>query len=832
MLETARSRTEGNLAQAPMQRIAGWRRWRGRRAAWLGATALLLVPLTGRGAEPGAPRSGDFSRQRRFVKRMAARLAPHAGILPSYTSDRGKEVHTRPIQVLRYLRRQGFEVRNAAGLRGTLAALKSERYRTLPPVLVVQREGSTGSLEVEVEVGLPPGETPEGKTFLLTPEGSAGAEATRLAASSVDPVVRGKVGARAQGKGVDGQERALWKVRLALPEALPWGYHTLALSEGEAAPMSLIVAPTRMPEPPGKTWGVNLNVGGMENYTKAAELVRWLGAQGAAFVVASPLFHTDPGALLTYPNIDDKLSPYAPGTTVAHNPWLIDPAPIARAQGCAVPKPAQVETPSARAAREAGREGGPAVALAQRWAILRGQLEGLYENFRSEHLQHNTPEARAFAAFREQRGAAKLRAFALNGALSAYFREKDANDHWGWPVWPEAYRNPASSEVQAFAAKHEQQIGFHEYVAWRAAQQVAALERAALDAGMFGVVRDTPVGVVPDGSDGWTNSGYFARGYQAGAPPDSGAPLGQGWGSMVLEPRALRAAAYVPWIERVRSMFEGGAAARVDHGFLVQRIFAVPVGAPARKGIYLGYRPEDTLAILALEMARAKAPFAVLEDLGTRPEGLAELMRRFATQGMDVFKWSGRADDGTFLPPAEGRREQAMLVLSSLDIGSLAAWWSGRDIDVAYERGRYGTNTNARDADRTARRRECEQMVEALVRFQNTRPDEPALQPLVTARGEQRAPTEAEIVPAMLAFFGATAPKMLVINAADLLSAADVPNVPGTLHADNFTGPEPSAQGLSASSAVANNLEVLNRLRPRPQPPGAASQGSGADAAR
>lgn len=281
MSESARTRTGARLIEAATRGSQEGRCRRSLRAAGLGAVVLVLLSLTAWSGRSDAIPSRSSESSRPNARRWGPVLGRHASILRSYTDDRGKQVVVRPEEVLRYLGSQGVDVSTQQGLRLALTAFKGERFRTLPPVLVVQREGSTGALALEVEVGLPPGETPEGKRFTLTPEGPDGKAPIPLETKAFEPVTRGRSRAKAQGKGPDGQQRALWKVRFQAPD-LPWGYHTLALEQGDqTARMSLVVAPTRMPEPPGKTWGVNLNVGSMNSYTEAAELVHWLGQQGA-----------------------------------------------------------------------------------------------------------------------------------------------------------------------------------------------------------------------------------------------------------------------------------------------------------------------------------------------------------------------------------------------------------------------------------------------------------------------------------------------------------------------------------------------------------------------
>ena len=116
---------------------------------------------------------------------------------------------------------------------------------------------------------------------------------------------------------------------------------------------------------------------------------------------------------------------------------------------------------------------------ALKWPLF----EVLYQHFRERHLERPeaSERARAFRAFQASGGEA-LRRFALHEAL----QEKFNKDAWGWPVWPEDYRDPQSQAVQDFAesAAGRERIEFYQYLQWKAQVQLDAAARLARRLGL------------------------------------------------------------------------------------------------------------------------------------------------------------------------------------------------------------------------------------------------------------------------------------------------------------------------------------------------------------
>ncbi len=116
------------------------------------------------------------------------------------------------------------------------------------------------------------------------------------------------------------------------------------------------------------------------------------------------------------------------------------------------------------------------------------------------------------AAFREfqARGGAALRRHALFDTLQEHFSRTDPHC-WGWPAWPQAYRDPESAAVAAFADEASQRVEFFEYLQWQVALQLGAARRRAEELGLgVGVYQDLAVSVDRGGAEVWSNPSLYA----------------------------------------------------------------------------------------------------------------------------------------------------------------------------------------------------------------------------------------------------------------------------------------------------------------------------------
>jgi 4-alpha-glucanotransferase len=478
---------------------------------------------------------------------------------------------------------------------------------------------------------------------------------------------------------VSHQENGRWYMLrdLPLPADLPLGYHRLEIDLEFAGREScaLVVTPDKCFEPRelaanSKIWGVAVqlyalrseNNWGIGDFSDLAELLRLASSAGAGFIGISPvhaLFPSDP----------TLYSPYSASSRHALNIMFIDVASVLEVQGSRQAQ-AIMADPGFRArlaqVRAATQVDYPAVA-----SLKMSVLRAAFERFRTEHLARHTARAAACRAFQRERGEA-MRLHTLFDAIDGYLRRHHGTGA-GWHNWPEEYRAPGGEAVRRFAQEHADEVDFHAYLQWVAAEQLGAVRQLArdlkLDVGLYG---DYAVGVNASGSETWSDQSLYCTGAAIGAPPDPLGPNGQEWGIPPQDPRQLRRTAYAPFAALVRASMRNCGALRLDHVMALFRQWWVPRGFKSAEGAYVHYPLEDLLAVVALESHRNQC-LVVGEDLGVVPDEIRRGLPQFGVYHYKVVLFEQK--NGEFVAPANYIRP-ALAVVTTHDLPTLHGWGS------------------------------------------------------------------------------------------------------------------------------------------------------------
>ncbi len=519
-----------------------------------------------------------------------------------------------------------------------------------------------------------------------------------------------------------------------LPAVDQPGYHRLEIAGTET---TLAVSPPRCflvsdAAPGGRPWGLAAQLyslrrdggGGLGDFAALTDFVRDAGRHGAAAVAISPVhaqFSADP----------DRFGPYSPSSRLMLN-VLHAPVP---------------QTGDADRAREAE----PLVDWPE---ASRSRLAALW------HLFENADPATldALAAFRAERGDA-LETHARFEAIHAdQFGNESA--HWHWSTWPEALRDPRSSEVAAFAREHEHKVAFHAFAQMLADRAMAGAQRVAREAGMeIGLIADLAVGADSGGSHCWSRQPETLLGLSIGAPPDLYALKGQNWGLAAFSPRGLAANGFGTYLEMLRAAMRNAGGIRIDHAMGLRRLWVVPEGAEATDGAYLSFPMTDLLRLIRLESTRHRA-VVIAEDLGTVPEGFSEAISAAGILGMRVL-WFER-DAERFFPPRSWPAA-AVAMTTTHDLSTVAGWWSGHDLEWRERAGQLADAAKER-ADREADRGR----LWAAFRESGAADRDP---PPPDAAGD--------VADAALRHVGRAACEMALIPVEDALALPDQPNLPG-----------------------------------------------------
>lgn len=472
-------------------------------------------------------------------------------------------------------------------------------------------------------------------------------------------------GTRVRVETEEGEES--YRASAPLVAGLPLGVHriTATAPDGRTGHAHLVVAPDRLPAPPGRSYGLLVQLysllsrrsWGMGDLGDLAELAGWAGhVAGAGFVQVNPLHSAVPGT-------PTDPSPYRPSSRRFPDPVHL------RVED--VPEYAYAEDRERlaglleRAARlrAAVLDQGALIDRDAVWELKREALETVLA------VPLGPGRRAAYDAFRAAHGQA-LDDHATYYALA----EAHGPD---WTAWPDGLRDPRSAETARARAELADRVAFHTRLAWLTDGQLRAAQRTAREAGMpVGIVHDLAVGVHPAGADAWAQQDVFAAGMSVGAPPDAFNARGQDWGLPPWRPDRLAACGYAPYRDLLRALFRYAGALRIDHVMGLFRLWWIPQGSPPTEGTYVHYDAEAMLAVLALEAGRAGS-VVIGEDLGTVAPGVRETLQRRGVLGTSVLwferDWTG---DGRPLPP-ERWRADCLATATTHDLPPTAARLTG-----------------------------------------------------------------------------------------------------------------------------------------------------------
>ncbi|HUX31455.1 MAG TPA: malto-oligosyltrehalose synthase [Thiobacillus sp.] len=738
-------------------------------------------------------------------------LCERVGVLPGY-HDIWDGFHRTPDVTRRaLLEAMGLPANSDDEVAASLRALdRREWTRPLPPVRVVREPALPHRIAIRLALA------EEKQAFRWRLQRESGAEdhgecvpADLEAAGHCD---------------LDGQAF----VRRVLPLDMPLepGYHRFILEradgQGEAAGMSLIVAPATCYVPPaiqgeGRAWGFAAQLYGIRSernwgigdFGDLRNLIEFCAGIGAGTVLLNPLH-------ALFPDAPEHASPYSPSSRSFFNTLYLDVEAIADFAECEEAR-AMVRVPQFQARLRALR----AVAQVDYRGVAEVKkqvLERLYEHFRSEHVERDSERAKGFRAFQATQGEG-LRKQALFEALQEHFHGQDSAV-WGWPVWPQAYRDPHAAEVEAFREAHPERVAYFEYLQWQATGQLAAAGTRSWELGLgIGVMLDLAVGVAEGGAATWRRRELYALGASTGAPPDLINRMGQDWGLPPWIPHRLTDAAYAPFIELLRANMHDAGALRLDHVMGLQRLFWVARGLPIAEGAYVLYPFEDLLGILALESQRNRC-LVVGEDLGTVPDAVRDALHPMNVLSTRLLYFE-RQDNGRLQPP-QAYPENAAAAVTTHDLPTLAGFWQGLDIDLR-DRLHLFPDDEVRNQQVILRSEDRAQLLVAL-EGEGVLPPGSGMQPVAFP---EMTP---ELAAAVYTYLARAPSKLLLVQLEDAFGVHEQPNLPGTVEPvyPNWRLKVPlDLEAWYDSPWLQALLPALRQARPVVQVSGPAGGGSG-----
>ncbi len=551
--------------------------------------------------------------------------------------------------------------------------------------------------------------------------------------------------------------------------AVPLGYHEITV---ERCAARLIACPSRAYFPAqlaqnGRAAGVGFSLYGVRSernwgcgdFTDLEGVVEWVARDtGASFVALNPLH--------SIPNRQPyNTSPYLPNCAFYKNPIYLDVERIADFQS------------SASAAKLLARATIQREIAALRNAefveyerVYRLKLVFLKAAFREFLREYRTGSARAreFQAYVE-READLLDKYAVYCALEE-IQHKRNRDLWLSSDWPREYHDPDSEATRAFAKEHERLVLFFKYVQWQIEEQLEAAQQRAKQRGMaIGLYHDLALATDRFGADLWAHRRFYVEGCRVGAPPDDFAPHGQDWSFPPPNAAEHYRDGYRLFVESIRKNLKHGGALRIDHVMRFFRLFWIPDGLDASRGVYVRDRSDDLIRILALESVRNQV-IIVGEDLGTVGDDVREALHRFGILSYRLFYFEKRAD-GRFKTPGE-YPQQALVSSSTHDLPTLIGFWENRDIEARRKAGVIGDD-NAYRWQLQNRAGEKQKIVEVLH-------EAGLLPPGYTWNAAELPRLTGELHSAVVGFLASTPSALMVLGEEDLVKQEDQQNLPGT----------------------------------------------------
>ena len=132
----------------------------------------------------------------------------------------------------------------------------------------------------------------------------------------------------------------------------------------------------------------------------------------------------------------------------------------------------------------------------------------------------------------------------------------------------------------------------------------------------------------------------------------------------------------------MRHVMRRASAVRIDHVMGLHRLFWIPEGAGADRGVYVRYAADELQAVVALEAHRA-GTVVVGEDLGTVPPEVRSDMAAAGVLRSWVLEFEVTPDEPLPDPPVS-----ALASVATHDLPRFAAFWDGTDLEDRVREGR------------------------------------------------------------------------------------------------------------------------------------------------
>lgn len=320
-------------------------------------------------------------------------------------------------------------------------------------------------------------------------------------------------------------------------------------------------------------------------------------------------------------------SPYTSVSTLAGNPWMIDPSVLfmqnllsqEELAAATLPISSEIDYQAVSLTREPMLR----AAFGRGWM----QSEAAVQTFvRQNPWVEN---------------------YALYMACKAYF------DGVSWLDWPEDIRERTPESITKYSILLSRDVAYHTYVQYLFFTQYSALKTYANEKGVS-IIGDLPIYVSLDSADVWSERTEFLLeedGHPtlvAGVPPDYFCEDGQLWGNPLYNWAHQKENGFGWWIRRIEGLSKLCDAIRIDHFRGLDEYWAVPADAEtAKEGTWQPGPGMDLLGVLTSWFPQVTY---IAEDLGILTQGVHQLRDQAGLPGMRVLEFAFSGPDNLYLP--------------------------------------------------------------------------------------------------------------------------------------------------------------------------------------
>jgi len=249
-----------------------------------------------------------------------------------------------------------------------------------------------------------------------------------------------------------------------------------------------------------------------------------------------------------------------------------------------------------------------------------------------------------------------------------------------WEQWPEQLRKPNPKILE----ENQHEIDFQKTIQYLCFKQLREVKRRGEEKGVW-IKGDIPILINRESADVWSNQDFFLLEYSAGAPPDLFAKEGQWWGFPIYNWDAIKKNDYAWWKKRLQIAENFYHIYRLDHIVGFFRIWAIPLGKPAKEGYFVPSEKEKWIPhgeSIMRTMLDSCSMLPIGEDLGTVPPEVRLCLKHLGICGTKVMRWERNWDTDKSFIPFEQYPPESMTTVSTHDSDTLQLWWENDPEDA------------------------------------------------------------------------------------------------------------------------------------------------------